>query len=164
MDFTIIILYIPYLRTFHTHKIFCGFGIVLQKIVVIHTLRINVKNLRLGSHSLVVHKVRVLCAIAFICINVRQHLVECLLGVPHPASDFVGKREDAHTIIDDVRLLQSPDFRFERIHFVHMLLAMGIDPEDARNSIRVSFSKMNTEAEVKYAAGVIANCVAALHP
>ena len=46
----------------------------------------------------------------------------------------------------------------------HVLLAMGIDPEDARNSIRVSFSKMNTEAEVKYAAGVIANCVAALHP
>lgn len=46
----------------------------------------------------------------------------------------------------------------------HVLLAMGIDQEDARNSIRVSFSKMNTEAEVKYAAGVIANCVAALHP
>lgn len=46
----------------------------------------------------------------------------------------------------------------------HVLLAMGIDPEDARNSIRVSFSKMNTEAEVKYAAGVIANCVATLHP
>lgn len=46
----------------------------------------------------------------------------------------------------------------------HVLLAMGIDPEDARNSIRVSFSKMNTEAEVRYAAGVIANCVAALHP
>lgn len=46
----------------------------------------------------------------------------------------------------------------------HVLLAMGIDPEDARNSIRVSFSKMNTEAEVKYAAGVIANCVAMLHP
>ena len=46
----------------------------------------------------------------------------------------------------------------------HVLLAMGIDTEDARNSIRVSFSKMNTEAEVKYAAGVVANCVAALHP
>lgn len=46
----------------------------------------------------------------------------------------------------------------------HVLLAMGIDPEDARNSIRVSFSKMNTEAEVKYAAEVIANCVAELHP
>ena len=46
----------------------------------------------------------------------------------------------------------------------HVLLAMGIEPEDARNSIRVSFSKMNTEAEVKYAAVVIANCVAALHP
>lgn len=46
----------------------------------------------------------------------------------------------------------------------HVLLSMGIDPEDARNSIRVSFSKMNTEAEVKYAAVVIANCVTALHP
>lgn len=46
----------------------------------------------------------------------------------------------------------------------HVLLAMGIDPEDARNSIRVSFSKMNTEAEVKYAAGVIANCVVELRP
>ena len=70
LDFTIIILYIPYLRTFHTHKIFYGFGIVLQKIVVIHTLGIHVKNLCFRSDSLVVHKVRMLSAIAFICINV----------------------------------------------------------------------------------------------
>lgn len=45
----------------------------------------------------------------------------------------------------------------------NVLLAMGISPEDARNSIRVSFSKMNSEAEVKHAAGAIASCVAALH-
>lgn len=46
----------------------------------------------------------------------------------------------------------------------HVLLAMGIDPEDARNSIRVSFSKMNTEAEVKQAAKIMAHCVASLRP
>lgn len=46
----------------------------------------------------------------------------------------------------------------------HVLLAMGIDPEDARNSIRISFSKMNTEREADYAAHVIADSAAALHP
>lgn len=49
-------------------------------------------------------------------------------------------------------------------HPSHVLSAMGIDPEDARNSIRVSFSKMNTESEVRYAANVMANCAAVLHP
>lgn len=46
----------------------------------------------------------------------------------------------------------------------HVLTAMGIAPDDARNSIRVSFSKMNTETEVRNAASIMANCVAALHP
>ena len=45
----------------------------------------------------------------------------------------------------------------------HVLLAMGISPEDARNSVRVSFSKYNTEEEARRAAGIFAACAAALH-
>lgn len=41
----------------------------------------------------------------------------------------------------------------------HVLTAMGISPDDARNSIRVSFSKMNTEEEVVNAAKIMAGCV-----
>lgn len=41
----------------------------------------------------------------------------------------------------------------------HVLLAMGVSAEDARNSIRVSFSKMNTKDEVLEAAEVMADCV-----
>ena len=44
----------------------------------------------------------------------------------------------------------------------HVLLSMGISPEDARNSIRVSFSKFNTEQEVISAARTMATCVALL--
>lgn len=43
-----------------------------------------------------------------------------------------------------------------------VLLAMGIAPDDARNSIRVSFSWTNTEAEVVSAAYKIAECVGIL--
>lgn len=45
----------------------------------------------------------------------------------------------------------------------HVLLAMGVSPEDARNSIRVSFSKMNTDNEVMQAADIIAECVYGLN-
>ena len=45
----------------------------------------------------------------------------------------------------------------------HVLLAMGIDAEDARNSIRFSFSKMNTENEVCEAAQIVAECVSSLY-
>lgn len=41
----------------------------------------------------------------------------------------------------------------------HVLLAMGIPEEDARNSIRVSLSRMSTEDEIKEAAKIIVNCV-----
>lgn len=41
----------------------------------------------------------------------------------------------------------------------HVLLAMGISPDDARNSIRISFSRMNTAKEVTDAARIIAECV-----
>ena len=40
-----------------------------------------------------------------------------------------------------------------------VLTSMGISGEDARNSIRFSFSRMNTEEEVKKAAEIVANCV-----
>lgn len=40
-----------------------------------------------------------------------------------------------------------------------VLLAMGIEPEDARNSVRISFSRMNTEEEIEEAAKVMADCV-----
>ena len=45
----------------------------------------------------------------------------------------------------------------------HVLVAMGIDDDSARQSIRVSFSKLNTEGEVIEAAQVIAKCVEVLH-
>ena len=41
----------------------------------------------------------------------------------------------------------------------HVLLSMGITPEEARSSIRVSFSKMNTEEEAVAAAKIVADCV-----
>lgn len=44
----------------------------------------------------------------------------------------------------------------------HVLTAMGISPDDARNSIRVSFSRMNSAYEVKRAAKEIADCVGVL--
>lgn len=44
-----------------------------------------------------------------------------------------------------------------------VLLAMGIDPEDARNSVRISFSRMNTAEEVDEAAKIMADCVRILH-
>lgn len=40
-----------------------------------------------------------------------------------------------------------------------VLVAMGIDPEVARNSIRISVSRMNTEEEMEQAAKIIADCV-----
>ena len=45
----------------------------------------------------------------------------------------------------------------------HVLTAMGLSAEDARNSIRVSFSKMSTEEEARIAAKEIAECVVVLH-
>lgn len=44
----------------------------------------------------------------------------------------------------------------------HVLKAMGINDDDARNSIRISFSKMNTEIEVIESAKTIAECVKSL--
>lgn len=41
----------------------------------------------------------------------------------------------------------------------YVLTSMMIDEEDARNSVRFSFSRMNTKEEVKDAARVIASCV-----
>ncbi|MBP5462705.1 MAG: cysteine desulfurase [Lachnospiraceae bacterium] len=45
----------------------------------------------------------------------------------------------------------------------HVLTAMGISPDDARNSIRVSFSKMNSSDEVLSAARIIAECAGGLY-
>lgn len=44
----------------------------------------------------------------------------------------------------------------------HVLTAMGLTAEQARNSIRVSFSKYNTTDEMEYAAKSVASCVCAL--
>lgn len=43
-----------------------------------------------------------------------------------------------------------------------VLLTMGINAEDARNSIRLSVSKMNTVDEIEQAAKIITECVTAL--
>lgn len=45
----------------------------------------------------------------------------------------------------------------------HVLIAIGISPDDARCSIRFSLSKMNTEDEIKSAAKIVAECVASLY-
>ena len=45
----------------------------------------------------------------------------------------------------------------------HVLLAMGIDAEDARSSVRFSFSKMNSEYEVREAARIVAESVSTLY-
>lgn len=44
----------------------------------------------------------------------------------------------------------------------HVLLSMGLSEEEARSSVRISFSKMNTKEEVQTAAIVIAECIAAI--
>lgn len=44
-----------------------------------------------------------------------------------------------------------------------VLLAMGIDAEDARNSIRISVSRMNSIDDVKNASKIIADCVNVLY-
>jgi cysteine desulfurase len=41
----------------------------------------------------------------------------------------------------------------------HVLLAMGLSEEEARSSVRISFSRMNTVEEVKEAAKQMASCV-----
>ncbi len=44
----------------------------------------------------------------------------------------------------------------------HVLTAMGLTKDQARNSIRVSFSKHTTEADAGFAAQIIAQCVSSL--
>lgn len=44
----------------------------------------------------------------------------------------------------------------------HVLTAMGITPNDARHSIRISFSKYNTREEVAEAARLMAECAATI--
>lgn len=41
----------------------------------------------------------------------------------------------------------------------HVLLSMGLTPEEARSSVRVSFSRMNTASDVVRAATVMAECI-----
>lgn len=44
----------------------------------------------------------------------------------------------------------------------HVLTAMGLTEEEARSSIRISFSRMNTEDEVVNAAHIMASCISVL--
>lgn len=41
----------------------------------------------------------------------------------------------------------------------HVLISMGLSPEEARDSIRVSFSEFNTLEEVEYAAKIFVDCI-----
>ena len=44
----------------------------------------------------------------------------------------------------------------------HVLTAMGLSPDEARSSVRISFSKMNTQEEVRDAANIFAACLKVL--
>lgn len=44
----------------------------------------------------------------------------------------------------------------------HVLTAMGLSRDEARSSVRISFSKMNTAEEVVQAAQILAQCISAL--
>ncbi|MCM1223875.1 MAG: aminotransferase class V-fold PLP-dependent enzyme, partial [Lachnospiraceae bacterium] len=44
----------------------------------------------------------------------------------------------------------------------HVLTAMGLTADEARSSVRVSFSKYNTLDEADRAAEIFANCIASL--
>lgn len=44
----------------------------------------------------------------------------------------------------------------------HVLVAMGVSSDDARSSIRVSFSRDNSEEDVRRAAAVLASCIVTL--
>ena len=44
----------------------------------------------------------------------------------------------------------------------HVLTAMGLPEDEARSSLRISFSRMNTAEEVVSAASMLAMCVSAL--
>lgn len=44
----------------------------------------------------------------------------------------------------------------------HVLLAMGLTPDQARDSVRVSFSEFNTNADVVEAAKIMAECISSL--
>lgn len=44
----------------------------------------------------------------------------------------------------------------------HVLISIGLTPDQARSSFRVSFSRMNTVDEAAKAAEIIADCIAAL--
>lgn len=46
----------------------------------------------------------------------------------------------------------------------HVLIAMGLTPEQARNSIRISFSEFNTPVDIENAARTIAGCINNLRP
>lgn len=52
--------------------------------------------------------------------------------------------------------------RSHESHPSHVLTAMGLTPDEARDSVRVSFSEYNEVAEVEKAASITASCVAAL--
>lgn len=112
--------------------------------------------------------------------SIQKHLTECgLEGILHiNGGDDVGNHGKTINMrfdnVDGETLLLMLDARGVcvsagsacRSHESepsHVLLAMGIDPEDARNSIRFSLSRMNTREEVEEAAKIISDCVYMLY-
>lgn len=112
--------------------------------------------------------------------NIKQHLSEC--GLEHILHINGGDNLSLHgkTVnlrfdnVDGETLLLLLDAkgmcasagsacRSHESEPSHVLTAMGISKEDARNSVRFSLSRMNTVDEILSAAKIIAECVEMLY-
>lgn len=115
-----------------------------------------------------------------LCENIEMHLSECGLGHILHINGGDNLRLHGKTInlrfdnVDGETLLLLLDAkgvcasagsacRSHESKPSHVLTAMGISSEDARNSVRFSVSRMNTREEVVSAAKIIAECVALLY-
>lgn len=87
---------------------------------------------------------------------------------PSKIINFMVDGVDADTLVmtmdfNDVCISAGSACRSMELKPSRTLMAMGLSEDQARNSVRVSFSEMNTEEEVVSAARSLINCVNLLH-